>query len=170
MLKGKQLLGSYNSKVMNISLNTLADISKSLGLKVRSHKSLVQEDTLIIQALAKKLSSIGSFEDAMPLYHQLVVNSTTCENHWYGLGVCLMNCNKFELAAKAFNVLSQLSNPPLETFLHLAECHFNLGLFIEGEKNLDECKTNHALKDPRLIERVKELEAFWLNASSQKGA
>lgn len=125
------------------------------------NKNYSVDDLRILSSFAQTLYQSGDYEEAKEVYQQLAAFEPYCPSYWEGVGACMQMEKRYKEALKAWSMVSLINErSPLPHF-HAAECYNALGLFLEGEKELDACKARLNETDHGLLEKVSRLESNW---------
>ncbi|QVL56828.1 MAG: tetratricopeptide repeat protein [Simkaniaceae bacterium] len=125
------------------------------------NKNYSADDLRILSSFARTLYQSGDYEEAKGVYQQLAAFEPYCPSYWEGVGACMQMEKRYEEALRAWSMVSLLSeDDPLPHF-HAAECYNALGLFLEGEKELDACKERLKENHQDLLEKIARLESNW---------
>ena len=125
------------------------------------NKNYSGDDLRILSSFAQTLYQNGDYIEAKGIYQQLAAFMPYCPSYWEGVGACLQIEKKYEEALKAWSMVSLLNKEDPLPHFHAAECYNALGLFLEGEKELDACKTRINETHQDLLEKVSRLESNW---------
>ncbi|MCB1071658.1 MAG: tetratricopeptide repeat protein [Chlamydiia bacterium] len=125
------------------------------------NKNYSGDDLRILSSFAQTLYQNGDYEEAKGVYQQLAAFEPYSPNYWAGVGACLQVEKRYEEALKAWSMVALLNEEDPSSHFHAAECYYALGLFLEGEKELDACKGRVKETDQDLLEKIARLESSW---------
>lgn len=125
------------------------------------NKNYSGEDLRILNSFASALYKTGDYAEAKGFYQQLAAFEPYCASYWEGVGACLQKESRHEEALKAYSMAILLDTESAHLHFHAAECYFALGLYLEGEKELDACKSRLKESEQDLLEKIEKLESLW---------
>jgi tetratricopeptide (TPR) repeat protein len=146
IVKGRRYLDSTSYSMMLAELAKVAthlDIIEVEELSNSSFKNLLKISDESMDSLTKiaigKYEE-GAFPDSFAIYTLLATLSPENTNYWFCVGITAQECEKYELALKAYEVTSLYDPRFIEPRLFAVEYHLKLGEFEDAETRFAEAK------------------------------
>jgi|SaaInlStandDraft_3_1057020.scaffolds.fasta_scaffold107148_1 type III secretion system low calcium response chaperone LcrH/SycD len=95
---------------------------------------LVEEECAIQYRHAHSLYTNGEYEEALPLFEELVQAVPTEKSYWFCFAAALQMTARYEEALKAYATAALFDYDNITIHLQAAECYLRLDDAIEAEK------------------------------------